>query len=130
MGSKRSLNKNDISDLTLFLFSSIDTVRPTSSVNTNVEIHYYHWRNVSEPGRFNEELGNMTDHLISQAVKVEKAGLGKGQIKFTSSITLYAMVQCTQDLSSSCYADCLDTAVSNFHNFCNKEGCRVIYSSL
>ena len=31
MGSKRSLNKNDISDLTLFLFSSTDTVRPTSS---------------------------------------------------------------------------------------------------
>ncbi|RVW34336.1 Cysteine-rich repeat secretory protein 55 [Vitis vinifera] len=60
----------------------------------------------------------------------QNAGLGKGQTKLTPFVTLYALVQCTRDLSPLSCAQCLAIAVGNFSDFCyNMKGCRVLYSS-
>ena len=99
-------------------------------VDTGFGIYYYNVDNVTETERFNEELGKLMENIRSQAVNPENKGLGKGQTKLTPFITLYALQQCTRDLSPISCSQCLAIAVGNFPNFCNnKKGCRVLYSS-
>ncbi|KAL6339439.1 hypothetical protein AAG906_032973 [Vitis piasezkii] len=99
-------------------------------VDTGFGIYYYNVDNVTETERFNEELSKLMEKIRSQAVEPQNAGLGKGQTELTPFITLYALVQCTRDLSPLSCAQCLAIAVGNFPNFCdNRKGCRVLYSS-
>nr|GMD20183.1 cysteine-rich repeat secretory protein 55-like [Ipomoea batatas] len=80
---------------------------------------------------FNKKLGNLVDGISKEAVVPENRGLGKGKTKLSDFLTLYALVQCTRDLSPVNCAQCLAIAVgNNFPGFCNeKKGCRVLYSS-
>lgn len=99
-------------------------------MDTGVGIFYHNINNVSDEERFNEVLGNALDYLSSQAVMPENAGMGKGRANFTPFVRLYALVQCTRDLSPSSCAQCLAIAVGEIPNYCNsKKGCRVLYSS-
>ncbi|BAT84208.1 hypothetical protein VIGAN_04151300, partial [Vigna angularis var. angularis] len=84
--------------------------------------------------RFNNksffELGALMNHIRAQAVVPKEEGLGKGKSVLSPFVTLYALVQCTRDLSEISCAQCLAVAVNNFPNFCsNRKGCRVLYSS-
>ncbi|CAN6545028.1 unnamed protein product [Malus baccata var. baccata] len=100
-------------------------------VDTSYGIFYYNVDNVTDPEKFNEELGALTDKIRAQAVMPESGGLGKGETKLSPFVTLYALVQCTRDLSKlGCSHGALAIAVGNFPTFCNnRKGCRVLYSS-
>jgi hypothetical protein len=70
------------------------------------------------------------DEIKKQAVEPKNEGLGKGETKVSKFVTLYALVQCTRDLSPLDCAQCLAIAVGNFETFCNnRKGCQVLYSS-
>ncbi|KAB2022629.1 hypothetical protein ERO13_D07G203500v2 [Gossypium hirsutum] len=99
-------------------------------VDTSFGIFYYNVENVTDPQSFNKELGALMDRIRSEAVMPKNEGLGKGKTKLSQFLTLYALVQCTRDLSQIDCAQCLAIAVGNFPNFCDsKKGCRVLYSS-
>ncbi|KAJ4825061.1 Cysteine-rich repeat secretory protein 55 [Turnera subulata] len=59
------------------------------------------------------------DNIRSQAVVPKNEGLGKGETQLSSSVTLYALVQCTRDLAPVDCAECLAASVANFPNFCD-----------
>ena len=61
---------------------------------------------VTDPENFNKELGVLMDQIRAQAVETKNEGLGKGETKLSSFVTLYALVQCTRDLPQ------IDCAVS------------------
>ncbi|KAL8496221.1 hypothetical protein ACS0TY_020075 [Phlomoides rotata] len=93
-------------------------------------LYLYNVQNVTDPDVFNKKLASLMDKINSEAVKPENKGLGKGKSDISSFIRLYALVQCTRDLSAVNCAQCLAIAISNFPTVCNnKRGCRVLYSS-
>ncbi|KAF5446470.1 hypothetical protein F2P56_032098 [Juglans regia] len=93
-------------------------------------IVYFNVDNVTDPENFNKELGALMDEIRARAVEPKNEGLGKGDTKLSPFVTLYALVQCTRDLSQIDCAQCLAIAVANFETFCeNQKGCRVLYSS-
>lgn len=99
-------------------------------VDTSYGIFYYNVGNVTDPETFNEELGALMDRIRAEAVEPRNNGLGKGETQLSTFSTLYALVQCTRDLSPIDCAQCLAIAIGNFPNFCrNRKGCRVLYSS-
>ncbi|XP_057437160.1 cysteine-rich repeat secretory protein 55 [Lotus japonicus] len=99
-------------------------------VDTSFGIFYFNVENVTDPEGFNKELGSLMGKIRGQAVKPKAQGLGKGKTNLSPFLTLYALVQCTRDLSEISCAQCLAVAVSNFPTFCdNRKGCRVLYSS-
>jgi hypothetical protein len=99
-------------------------------VDTSFGIFYWNVDNVSDPDNFNKYLGALMDEIKKQAVEPKNEGLGKGETKVSQFVTLYALVQCTRDLSPLDCAQCLAIAVGNFETFCNnRKGCRVLYSS-
>ncbi|XP_030514981.2 cysteine-rich repeat secretory protein 55-like [Rhodamnia argentea] len=113
-----------------FCFLRYDNKTFIGELDTSFGIFYYNVENVTDPEKFNKELGSLTDRIEADAVVPENRGLGKGETKLTPFITLYALVQCTRDLPPLSCAQCLAIAVGNFPNFCNnRKGCRVLYSS-
>ncbi|XP_061356846.1 cysteine-rich repeat secretory protein 55 [Gastrolobium bilobum] len=99
-------------------------------VDTSFGIFYFNVENVTDPEAFNKELGVLMDQIRAQAVMPKEEGLGKGKSILSPFVTLYALVQCTRDLSELSCAQCLAIAVSKFPIFCNnRKGCRVLYSS-
>ncbi|GAB2213611.1 hypothetical protein Droror1_Dr00017922 [Drosera rotundifolia] len=98
--------------------------------DTSVVIFYKNVENVTNPLTFETKLGALFDKIDAEAVKSGSQGLGKGEIRLSPFETLYALVQCTRDLSQLSCAQCLATAIYNFQGFCSdSEGCRVLYSS-
>ncbi|KAG6677812.1 hypothetical protein I3842_14G045800 [Carya illinoinensis] len=99
-------------------------------VDTSVGIFYFNVDTVTDPENFNKKLGALTDEIRARAIEPKNEGLGKGDTKLSSLVTLYALVQCTRDLSQIDCAQCLAIAVGNFETICsNRKGCRVLYSS-
>ncbi|XP_034691912.1 cysteine-rich repeat secretory protein 55-like [Vitis riparia] len=126
----RCPNKADARILFDYCFLRYSDKDFIGKVDTGFGIFLRHGAKVTETERFNEELGKLMEKIRSQAVEPQNAGLGKGQTKLTPSVTLYALVQCTRDLSPLSCAQCLAIAVGNFSDFCyNMKGCRVLYSS-
>ncbi|GKU88814.1 hypothetical protein SLEP1_g3032 [Rubroshorea leprosula] len=104
-------------------YSCIQDARQSKSVNVVLT-------RLMQGYDFNRQLGDLMDKIRSEAVMPENEGLGKGKTKLSPFVTLYALVQCTRDLSQIDCAQCLAIAVGNFPNFCNnRKGCRVLYSS-
>lgn len=100
------------------------------NVDTSYGILYKNVANVTNPDFFNQELGKIFDDINSKAVKPSSGGLGKDKKKLSNFETLYALVQCTRDLSPVSCSQCLAIAIQNFEGFCsNSKGCRVLYSS-
>ncbi|GLT64821.1 hypothetical protein SLA2020_372910 [Shorea laevis] len=113
-----------------FCFLRYNKVNFIGEVDTSLGILYRNVDNVTDPENFNPQLGALMDKIRSEAVMPENEGLGKGKTKLSPFVTLYALVQCTRDLSQIDCAQCLAIAVGNFPNFCiNSKGCRVLYSS-
>ena len=99
-------------------------------VDTSFGIFYFNVGNVTDPEAFNKALGSLMDQIRAEAVMPKEEGLGKGKSTLSPFVTLYALVQCTRDLSELSCAQCLAIAVGNFPTFCNnRKGCRVLYSS-
>ncbi|KAK3004670.1 hypothetical protein RJ639_018287, partial [Escallonia herrerae] len=113
-----------------YCFLRYNTKNFLGEVDTSYGIFYYNTAYVTDPDAFNEELGALMDRIKSQAVGPFNKGLGKGESKLSPFETLYALVQCTRDLSQLSCSQCLAIATGNFPTFCNsKKGCRVLYRS-
>lgn len=113
-----------------YCFLRYDTEKFFGHVDTSIGIFFYNVENVTDPDSFNKQLGTLSDKISSDAVNPGNKGLGRGKKQLSSFLTLYALVQCTRDLSQLSCAQCLAIAIGNFPTFCNnKKGCRVLYSS-
>ncbi|XP_010241767.1 PREDICTED: cysteine-rich repeat secretory protein 55-like [Nelumbo nucifera] len=104
----------------------------TGKADVSFGIIYWNVQNITNPANFYLKLGALMDRVRKQALESSSVGLfgNKGVISLTSSETLYALVQCTRDLSKLQCGKCLDIAISQFSVFClNRKGCRVLYGS-
>ncbi|KAM4099793.1 hypothetical protein ACB094_05G019000 [Castanea mollissima] len=80
------------------------------------------WDNttVAEVDRFNKLLATIFYELVARAQKT----------MFSSSLTLYSLVQCTPDISSFDCNKCLQGAIANLPNCCSgKQGAMGLYTS-
>ncbi|GMY33722.1 cysteine-rich repeat secretory protein 55-like [Fagus crenata] len=99
-------------------------------IDTSFGIFYGNIANVTDPENFNKALETLTNQIKKQAVETRNEGLGKGETKLSSFVTLYELVQCTRDLSQIDCAQCLAIAVGSFETFCkDRKGCRILYTS-
>ncbi|PWA74901.1 receptor-like protein kinase-related family protein [Artemisia annua] len=100
------------------------------NVDTGYGTFYWNVENVTDPKTFNESLGALMYRINMLAAAPGSKGLGKGETKLSDFQTLYALSQCTEDLSQLSCRQCLAIAVGKFPTYCNdKKGCRIIYSS-
>lgn len=127
---KRCPNQADARIWYEYCFLRYDTRDFRGEVDTSIATLFANVENVTDPEDFKEKLGALIDKISSEAKLPSNKGLGKGDSKVSQFVTLYALVQCTRDLSQLDCAQCLAIAIANFENFCdNKKGCRVLYSS-
>ncbi|XP_058078773.1 cysteine-rich repeat secretory protein 55-like [Magnolia sinica] len=113
-----------------FCFLRYDTEDFVGKLDTSFGVFYFNVENATDPEAFVEKLGGLMDRVRAQGVGPTSRGLGKDKLKFSPFVTIYALVQCTGDLSRLSCAQCLATAVSSFHTYCEyRKGCRVLYSS-
>ncbi|CAI9107309.1 OLC1v1006635C1 [Oldenlandia corymbosa var. corymbosa] len=79
---------------------------------------------------FRVQLETLMNFVISFAVMPQNKGFMKGSTAVSSSVDIYGIAQCTQDLSTSSCQTCLKTGFANFDKLCRKQktvGCRVQY---
>ncbi|KAG6630908.1 hypothetical protein I3843_13G045000 [Carya illinoinensis] len=127
---KRCPNQADARLWYEYFFLRYNNKSFNGEVDTSFSIVYFNVNNVTDPENFNKELGALMDEIRARAIEPKNEGLGKGVTKLSPFVTLYALVQCTRDLSQIDCAQCLAIAVANFETFCeNRKGCRVLYSS-
>lgn len=113
-----------------YCFLRYNTKNFIGEIDTSYGIIYYNVNNVTDPASFNKELEDLTGKIRAQAVEPKNEGLGKGEAKLSPFVTLYALVQCTRDISNVDCAQCLAIAVETFTTTCSdRKGCRVLYSS-
>ncbi|CAI9107312.1 OLC1v1006638C1 [Oldenlandia corymbosa var. corymbosa] len=88
---------------------------------------------VENPKVFRQQLSTLMNDMISQAIAPANKGFfGKGSFNTSASETIYGVVQCTQDLSTSTCSTCLKTGFANLDRFCRKgrtKGCQILYGS-
>ncbi|GLU23231.1 hypothetical protein SLE2022_392540 [Rubroshorea leprosula] len=94
-------------------------------------LYMWNMKNVTNVGAFNNALGTLLHNLSN------KAALGDSLLKFATGTapvpptdTIYALVQCTPDLSQLQCNSCLSDAIKQIPECCNgKQGGRVIMPS-
>lgn len=86
----------------------------------------YNGYNVSSPVEFNEELTNLVDDLAGQAASGGSlVKVAAGSRKGPSPDTIYALLQCTPDLSAEDCRGCLMGAAQDIRMCCsNQKGMR------
>lgn len=87
-------------------------VPSTSNVSLN--------KSVSDPNQFNQLLAGMMDSLANKASNSQTGKkFATNEEKYTSSETMYGLVQCTPDLSVGDCNTCLRAGISGFPMCCN-----------
>ncbi|KAL0012480.1 hypothetical protein SO802_007588 [Lithocarpus litseifolius] len=87
---------------------------------------------VAELDRFNKLLATMFDDLVTRAQSAQLGAkmFATKEAMFSSSLTLYGLVQCTPDLSSFDCNKCLQGAIADLPTYCNgKQGAMGLYPS-
>ncbi|KAI3732735.1 hypothetical protein L1987_63942 [Smallanthus sonchifolius] len=113
-----------------YCFIRYNTENFFGQVDTGYGTFYYNVQNVTDPKTFNNALGTLMDRINKVASAPGNKGIGKDETKLSDFVTLYALSQCTRDLSPLLCRQCLAIAVGNFPSYCDsKKGCRIIYSS-
>ncbi|KAJ0547775.1 putative Gnk2-like domain-containing protein [Helianthus annuus] len=111
-----------------YCFIRYNTKNFFGKVDTGYGVLYANVENVTDPETFNEALGALMYRTNLLAAAPGSKGVGTGETKLSDFVTLYALSQCTRDLSPLLCRQCLAIALGQ--TFCaNKKGCRVIYSS-
>ncbi|XP_073004997.1 cysteine-rich receptor-like protein kinase 25 isoform X1 [Typha latifolia] len=95
-----------------------------------VDASYYRYRTeskVKQLPQFNDNLGNLMTSLKSKAAYGDSSRMfAAGMANYTSSDTIYGLVQCTMDLSNKECDECLSSLVSSIPDCCNAStGARV-----
>ncbi|KAK9681692.1 hypothetical protein RND81_10G020700 [Saponaria officinalis] len=104
------------------IFGSLEMVPRTFNYNFN---------NVSDPTRFNAKLSTLLSSLQTEAAR------GNSEIKFADGSTkmgdfetIYALVQCTPDLSLIDCSDCIEIAINTIPHCCEaRQGAFIWYPS-
>lgn len=84
-----------------------------------------------EPRRFRKMLRDTMDEIATQAAN-DRSGkkVATKETNFTNQITIYALSQCTPDLSTSACLKCLKTVITKFPVCCTgQRGARIFYPS-
>ncbi|MFS7964377.1 putative Gnk2-like domain-containing protein [Helianthus anomalus] len=111
-----------------YCFIRYDMKNFFGKVDTGYGMLYANVENVTDPETFDEALGALMYRTNLLAAAPGSKGVGTGETKLSDFVTLYALSQCTRDLSPLLCRQCLAIALGQ--TFCaNKKGCRVIYSS-
>ncbi|KAI3760294.1 hypothetical protein L1987_50687 [Smallanthus sonchifolius] len=111
-----------------YCFIRYNTKNFFGQLDTGYGVIYSNVENVTDLETFNRALGALMYQINTIAVGPSSKGIGKGETKLSDFETLYALSQCTRDLSPFSCRQCLE--IANGETFCdNKKGCRVIYSS-
>ncbi|GAB2213610.1 hypothetical protein Droror1_Dr00017921 [Drosera rotundifolia] len=99
--------------------------------STDASIIFANRDNVSHPHAFYKVLNALFHKIDLEALQPTNKFFAKGKAKVSSKETIYARVQCTEDLSPSSCSQCLTIAIGNFQGgFCSKsQGCQELYSS-
>ncbi|XP_027176013.1 cysteine-rich repeat secretory protein 55-like [Coffea eugenioides] len=99
------------------------TVDPSSFTN------YYLGDHPQHPSAFKKQLDALISKVSSEAIVPANEAVGKGRsFSVASNATIYALAQCTRDLSQHSCNECLNIVTGNLLKFCNNEktvGCRV-----
>ncbi|XP_078444565.1 cysteine-rich repeat secretory protein 55-like [Wolffia australiana] len=84
----------------------------------------------AEQQRFDTVLGSLIDKVRIQATSKSRFGLGKAISDFSPNLTVYALAQCTRDLSGEAFSECITHVFRYFPDiFTYKKGCRALYRS-
>ncbi|XP_059635984.1 cysteine-rich repeat secretory protein 38-like [Cornus florida] len=76
-------------------------------------------KNVTEPDRFRSVLNDTLRNLTKLAAFDPSMGMyATGEVNFTDTDTIYALVQCTTELSQDNCSTCLETAITNLSSCC------------
>ncbi|XP_057996322.1 cysteine-rich receptor-like protein kinase 25 isoform X2 [Hevea brasiliensis] len=88
-------------------------------------------QNVTEPERFNQLLASTMNSLASKAASEQSVKkFATDEEKFTSSETLYSLVQCTPDLSEYLCNRCFQSAIAGLPMCCiGKRGGKILLPS-
>ncbi|KAJ4703261.1 Cysteine-rich receptor-kinase-like protein [Melia azedarach] len=91
----------------------------------------YNLNNVSNPNTFNQAVGTLLDSLKNKAASGDShRKFATGNANTPNSQTIYALVQCTPDLSAQQCLDCLNNATALLPQCCNgRQGGRIIAPS-
>uniref|UniRef100_A0A0E0LR06 Gnk2-homologous domain-containing protein n=1 Tax=Oryza punctata TaxID=4537 RepID=A0A0E0LR06_ORYPU len=88
------------------------------------------WPDMDNPKAFQKAAGKAMGKATAQAVAVGSSGLGRAKEHYTPFVSVYALAQCTRDLTPPSCAQCLSAAVSKFDKACGSApGCQIDYSS-
>ncbi|XP_057505999.1 cysteine-rich repeat secretory protein 38-like [Actinidia eriantha] len=113
-------------DHCLFKYSNEDFFGEIDNTN---KFYLYNVQDVSDPAPFNQKTKSLLSRLVKKAC-VSPVLYATGEGELDGSDTLYGLVQCTRDLSSSDCKKCLDGAISELPSCCDgKRGGRVVGGS-
>jgi hypothetical protein len=103
-----------------------------SRVATDPSIFMWNTQNISEQNRFAQLVRTTMNDLASGLSSIGSGAkkFGTKEANFTAFQTLYALTQCTADLSGSDCNSCLQIAISNLQGCCGgQQGGRVLSPS-
>ncbi|OMO56788.1 hypothetical protein COLO4_35557 [Corchorus olitorius] len=98
---------------------------------TNPAFFMWNANNVTNVDVFNQALSDLLDRLISNASSGNSLGkFATGNYSYSAFQKLYALVQCTPDLTALSCSSCLSQAVTLIPQCCDrKQGGRVVHPS-
>ncbi|KAL8112893.1 hypothetical protein AgCh_020266 [Apium graveolens] len=82
--------------------------------------------NATNQVQYNKDLRDLVEGLRGQAIQQKFA---TGNISGPDFLTIYALLQCTPDLSSTQCSDCLDEAIREISTLCYGLGCHMMKPS-
>uniref|UniRef100_A0A2N9FUF8 Gnk2-homologous domain-containing protein n=1 Tax=Fagus sylvatica TaxID=28930 RepID=A0A2N9FUF8_FAGSY len=103
-----------------------------STMATDPAVYLVNTQNTTEQERHNQLLNTTMIDLASQASEFPAGAkkFGTKEVNFSQFQTMYNLVQCTPDLSSTDCNTCLQVAIQTLPNCCGgKQGGRVLYPS-
>ncbi|KAF3680210.1 Cysteine-rich receptor-like protein kinase 25 [Capsicum annuum] len=91
----------------------------------------YNTQNISDPDNFRPILGSMLDDVATAAANGGSAKkYAPKSANYSSFQKVYALAQCTPDISAASCNTCLRDAISNLPSCCDKsQGARVVFPS-
>ncbi|KAL8468874.1 hypothetical protein ACS0TY_031907 [Phlomoides rotata] len=99
-------------------------------LNVTVNIPLYNKKNISDPETFRSVVNKTLHDLTKLAAFNSSYEMhSSGSTSFTGNTTLYAFVQCSQDLSPSNCSTCLESAIENILPYYFSRGGRLLSSS-
>ncbi|KAJ4703237.1 Cysteine rich receptor like kinase [Melia azedarach] len=104
--------------------------QPISNPDRSRVVSMWNSQNITtDPAKFNNLVGSLMNELATQAADNPRKFATRKE-NYTAFQTLYGLVQCTPDLSSSDCNVCLLDAISRLPGCCSgKQGGRVLYPS-